>query len=258
MTAQAIDQYWDAKAEALTTDPSATMKDVILRGLEIEAIGDRLGPDDELLDVGGGNAYAGLIWAEKCRSVLVTDYSPKMVEYGQQAIEASPLENIQTDQASVLDLSAYRQGFSATTCVRCLINLPSEEEQLSAVHELASTLRPGGRLFLIEGLAETFASMNTMREAMGLPAISLDWHNRLLEREKLESALSTSLKIEERVDFGEYYFLSRILHPLLVAPEEPQFEGACNQQAARVWQQGVARGRFADMSTLVLYVCSKP
>ena len=56
MTAQAIDQYWDAKAEALTTDPSATMKDVILRGLEIEAIGDRLGPDDELLDVGGGNA----------------------------------------------------------------------------------------------------------------------------------------------------------------------------------------------------------
>jgi ubiquinone/menaquinone biosynthesis C-methylase UbiE len=252
-----IHQYWNDKAEALKTDPSATMKDVILRGLEIEAIGSRLGADDELLDVGGGNAYAGLLWAERCKSVLVTDFSEKMVEYGREAIAESGRTNVEIEQASVLDLSAYAGRYSAVSCVRCLINLTSEAEQLAAIEQLASTLKPDGRLFLIEGLEETFAAMNTAREAMQLPAIPLDWHNRLLSKAKLEAKLSESLTIEDRVDFGEYYFLSRIVHPLLVAPEEPAFRGRCNQVARDIWQAGSAKSRFADISTLVLYVCRR-
>ncbi|MCD4824485.1 MAG: class I SAM-dependent methyltransferase [Phycisphaerae bacterium] len=253
-----ISQYWNDKAEALKTDPSATMKDVILRGMEVEAIGSRLKADDELLDVGGGNAYAGLLWAEQCKNVLVTDFSEKMVEYGRVAITESRRDNINTKQASVLDLSVYARQYSAVTCVRCLINLTSQEEQLAGVEQLASALKPGGRLFLIEGLDETFAAMNSARQAMQLPAISLDWHNRLLPKDKLEAKLTETLTIEERVDFGEYYFLSRIMHPLLVAPEEPTFQGRCNQIARDVWRAGLAKGRFADMSTLVLYVCTKP
>jgi len=252
-----ISKYWDDKAEALETDPSATMKDVMLRGMEIEAIGSRLKPDDELLDVGGGNAFAGLRWAEKCRSVLVVDFSEKMVKYGLEAIAASGRDNIRQERASVMALGVYAGRFSATTCVRCLINLTSEDDQLAAVEQLARTLRPGGSLYLIEGLAETFAAMNRARRDAGLPAIPLDWHNHLLSRDKLEAKLAETLTIDERVDFGEYYFLSRVVHPLLVAPEEPAFEGRMNLVARNIWQSRAVRGRFAYMSTLMLYVCSR-
>ena len=53
-SASQIKQYWEGKAEKLGTDPSATMKDVILRSLEIEAISKRLLPGDTMLDVGAG------------------------------------------------------------------------------------------------------------------------------------------------------------------------------------------------------------
>ncbi|MBN1553884.1 MAG: class I SAM-dependent methyltransferase [Phycisphaerae bacterium] len=253
-----ISAYWDAKAEALKTDPSATMKDVILRSLEIEAIGRRLRETDDLLDVGGGNAFAGIQWAKHCRSVRVVDFSEKMVAYGREAVAEAGLTNVQTERGSVLELETFAGQYSAVSCIRVLINLPDREDQLRGVDQLASCVAPGGRLFLIEGLEETFTAMNAMRETMNLPAIPLDWHNTLLPKEALEQRLERELKIDERVDFGEYYYLSRVLHPLLVAPDEPTFQGRCNQEARRLWQAGTARGRFADISTLVLYVCSRP
>jgi hypothetical protein len=65
------------------------------------------------------------------------------------------------------------------------------------------------------------------------------------------------LRILEQVDFGEYYFLSRVVHPLLVAPAEPSFRGRPNEVAAELWRGGAARSRFADISTLILYVCER-
>lgn len=253
-----ISTYWDGKAEALKTDPSATMKDVILRALEIEAIGKRLRRDDDLLDVGGGNSFAGIQWSPHCRSVRVVDFSEKMVAYGRDAIAEAGVKNVETEQGSVLELQKFAGQYSAVSCVRVLINLPDPAEQLRGVDQLASCVAPGGRLFLIEGLEDTFAAMNAMRETMDLPAIPLDWHNKVLPRAALEERLERTLKIEERVDFGEYYFLSRVLHPLLVAPDQPTFQGRCNQEARKLWQAGVAKGRFADISTLVLYVCRRP
>lgn len=254
MDRAAIDSYWDDKAVKLRTDPSATMKDVILRSLEIEAIGDRIQPDDELLDVGTGNAYGALHWASRCKRVVATDFSTRMIESAEDAIAASGLTNIQAERADVLDLSSYANQFSAVTCVRCLINLTSEREQIQGLEQLCNAVQPRGRLFLIEGFVETFQQMNLSRESVGLTGIPLNWHNSLLNRNLLDNALPKNFAVEDIVDFGEYYFLSRIVHPLLVAPEEPKFDGELNVIASRVWRTGVARGAFKQLSTLMLYV----
>jgi SAM-dependent methyltransferase len=250
-----VRRYWDGKAEALSTDPTATMKDVILRSLEIDAIGSRLRPDDELLDVGTGNAFGAIRWAAQCRRVVALDYSNGMVAAAREAVRVSGRVNVEVQRGDVLDLSSHAGAFSAVSCVRCLINLPAEAEQMAAVAQLASALRPGGRLFLIEGIEDTFAAMNSLRAHAGLPAIPLNWHNRLLGRASLERCLEARLRIVERVDFGEYYFLSRIVHPLLVAPAEPSFQSRPNEVAAELWRGGAVRSRFADISTLILYVC---
>jgi SAM-dependent methyltransferase len=257
-TVDEIKKYWDRKAKDLSTDPIATMKDVILRSLEIEAVASWLFPEDTLLDVGCGNAFGSLIFAEHCKSVLAVDYSEKMVAMAHKAIRASDRDNIHVERGDVLEVGrSYPEAFSAVSSIRCLINLPEEEQQYHALSQLAQVLVPGGRLFLIEGIAEHFATMNAMRQQVGLYAIPLDWHNRLFAKAALESALSELFTTEEIVDFGEYYFLSRIVHPLLVAPAEPTFDGELNFVAKTIWRSGVVRGMFAFMSTLLLYVCRR-
>ena len=257
MRSQDIYNYWNQKAEKLGTDPSATMKDVILRSIEIESIGDRLKADDVLLDIGAGNAFASLEWARRCKMVVALDFSPKMIEAAQEAIAASRRDNIRAEHGDILNLSQYAGKFTAVSSVRCLINMASEEDQYLAINQLAKELRPNGRLFLIGGLAETFDALNKTRQQAQLLPISLNWHNRLFSRETLENWLAELFTIEESVDFGEYYFLSRIVHPLLVAPGEPDFTGQLNIVAKRIWQSGIARGRFDFMSALKLYVCKR-
>jgi ubiquinone/menaquinone biosynthesis C-methylase UbiE len=252
-----IQEYWDEKAARLKTDPAATMKDVILRALEIEAIGTRLQSDDVLLDVGTGNAFGALKWAKLCRDVVATDNSAKMTEVAREAVTSSGQTNIRIERADVLDLRAYASQFSALSCVRCLINLTSTADQQRAVDQLAGALTPGGRLFLIEGLAETFEAMNAARIEVGLAPIPLNWHNRLFIQNDLEGMLAKHFRVEERVDFGEYYFLSRIVHPLMVAPEQPAFDSPLNKSASQIWRSGVAHGTFARLSTLILYVCRR-
>ena len=252
-----IQRYWDEKAASMKTDPAATMKDVILRSLEIEAIGTRLQRDDTVLDVGTGNAFGALQWAETCKSVLATDYSTKMIEAASEAIASSGRTNIRVESANVLDLHSYAGQFTAVTCVRCLINLTTASDQACALEQMAHAIKPGGRLFLIEGIAETFEALNAARLQVGLTPISLNWHNRLFVHHSLEAELAKHFKIEERVDFGEYYFLSRVVHPLIVEPEEPAFESPVNMVASRIWRSGVARGTFSRLSTLLLYVCRR-
>jgi len=253
-----IKDYWDRKADQLGIDPSATMKDVILRSLEIEAVGNRLHSDDVLLDVGCGNAFGSLQFAQRCKSVLAVDYSDRMIAMASAAIHAGGSQNICAKPGNVLTVGdEHESEFTAASSIRCLINLPSEEQQQTAIGQIAKTLRSGGRLFLVEGLASNFAAMNQMRLAVGLPAITLDWHNRLFDSEQLERELGRYFIIQERVDFGEYYFLSRIVHPLLVTPEEPSFEGKPNRVASEIWRSSVLKGQLAHISTLVLYVCRK-
>ncbi len=257
-TTPEIKRYWDNKAEQLRTAPSATMKDIILRSLEIEAIASRLILDDSLLDVGCGNAFGSVLFAEKCRRVLAVDFSDKMISMAQQAISENGRGDIQAEVADVLTVgSRYPGMFSAVSSVRCLINLPEEEQQYSAIEQLGQVLRPGGRLFLAEGVAEHWEALNALRRQAGLPAMRLNWHNRLFRKVQLEETLQRFFTIQEIVDFGEYYFLSRIVHPLLTAPDEPSFDGILNQAAKTVWQKRVANGKFSEISTLVLYVCRK-
>ena len=253
-----IRAYWDGKAKALSTDPSATMKDVMLRQLEIEAICARLKRDDLLLDVGCGNAYGSIAFAQVCRAVIAVDYSHGMIESARTLIAQSSRPNVEARIGSVMEVGHdFAEKFSAVTSVRCLINLDDFAQQGEAIDSICDAIEPCGRLFLIEGVRERFDNMNKMRVDVGLEPIPLNWHNHLFVEDELVSYLNKRFRITETVDFGEYYFMSRIFHPLAVFPESPKFESHLNVVAANIWRSKAASHRLKDISTLVMYVCEK-
>jgi hypothetical protein len=63
-------------------------------------------------------------------------------------------------------------------------------------------------------------------------------------------------RIRAIVHYGVYLYLSRVLHPLVVAPAEPRHDSAFNELAMRVALAGDA-GDFARYSYNSLYALEK-
>jgi hypothetical protein len=46
--------------------------------------------------------------------------------------------------------------------------------------------------------------------------------------------LSSFFSLEREIGFGTYDLVSRVVHPLLVAPDEPRYDARINEVAAKV------------------------
>jgi hypothetical protein len=56
------------------------------------------------------------------------------------------------------------------------------------------------------------------------------------------------------MSFGAYYFISRVVHPLVVLPDEPKFEARINEVARKIARNIPG---FDKLSINKLYVLSK-
>ncbi len=253
-----IHGYWEQKAAGTATlAPAATMKDVILRELEIAALSRQLRRRDRVIDLGCGNGFSSFRFARLVRHLHGVDYSAAMVAQCERARRRRRTANIDFAVGDVTRLDAgYAGSFDVAITERCLINLPDWRTQQRAIREIHRTLRPGGRFLMLEGIAEHFAQLNRLRTQCGLPAIRLDWHNRLFARRRLFTFLRSLFTVTAEIDFGAYYVVSRVVHPLAVAPAEPQFTAPCNRAAAQLAGLPDAPA-WRDSSINVLLVLTK-
>ena len=114
--------------------------------------------------------------------------------------------------------------------------------QKLALIEIWRVLKNRGTLVLMEGTFEGLERLNKARKQFGLEPIAADGRDRLFtmkfhEQELLEfcKPLYRLVRIQR---FGMYYLISRILHPLLVAPEPPKYDHKMNfigRQIAKVF-----------------------
>ena len=65
-----------------------------------------------------------------------------------------------------------------------------------------------------------------MRTQMGLAEMPTVWHNVDFEEAQLMPYLDRFFTLEARRHFGVYDFVSRIVHPMAVAPESPVYDSA--------------------------------
>jgi SAM-dependent methyltransferase len=206
-----------------------------------------------MVDVGCGSGYATRLLAPLVRETLGVDFSESMIARARAAATGKP--NLRFEVGNALELDPQALGtFDVALSVRCLINLESWELQQRAIANVARLLKPGGRFIFVEGLADGRRNLNAMRVQMGLSEMPTVWHNVDFEEAQLMPYLERFFTLETRRHFGVYDFVSRIVHPMAVAPESPVYDSAINRTAA---QLAVQLQDFAAVSRVAFLVLER-
>lgn len=257
-----IKDYWEARAKENASSPQATTNDVYLRKLELSTIVKTikevaLPKNSTMLDVGCGDGYTTLHVAEALPQVrfLGVDYSENMIRTARQQVAAQPeMEGrvkFQVGDATDLQEACADETFDVVTTDRCLINLTSLESQAQAIAQIAAHTRSGGYYVAIENFVEGQDNMNTMRRAVGLPDISIRWHNLFFrEADFVASAAPFFDEIAFKDFSSSYYFATRVIYSGMcqMRGEQPDYEHEIHQLAINLpWT-----GQFSPIRMAVL------
>lgn len=223
----------------------ATSPDFNLREVENDYLSRQLGDGLRVLDVGCGTGYSTLCHAARWKSDFTgIDFVPEMVKSARAMVgEFSLSGKVHFDEGDVTKLAYPDASFDVVISQRCLLNLPNREAQWTALKEVARVLRPGGRYLMLEGTLQGLNSLNELRLSFGLDAIpeaegANNWFsNKFDEEEMLEVSRQVFSEYIGVQRFGMYYFISRVIHPLLVLPESPRYDAPINAVARKICEK---------------------
>jgi ubiquinone/menaquinone biosynthesis C-methylase UbiE len=241
-TCDTISQIKDYYRKKASVDRYATSPDFNLREVEIEYISRWLKDDCHVLDVGCGNGFSTLSFATTHKSRFIgVDFVPEMIDSAhmlEKEFNLTGSVDFQVGDVTQLDFQA--ESFDFVISQRCLLNLPTKEMQWQAMREISRVLRTGGLYLMLEGTLQGLRSLNALRTSFGLSPIpeadpTYNWFsNKFDEEEMMKVAESIFGKIETIQRFGMYYFISRVIHPLLAAPEQPKNDAHINEIARMI------------------------
>lgn len=253
-TVDEIHNYWSSSAEAVTDQDGLkpTARDPYLQAAVEAAIESKLPKSGVLFDFGCGDGTSTARFAPHVSKAIGFDYIPAYVEMAKKAHPALTFAQADVGQLQPI-VKEYGKADIAIS-IRCLINLPTWELQKTALDQIADTIKPGGRYLFSEGWQEGWDALNVMRHKLGLPAINLVSYNRLLSRQELERHVAGKFEIVDYVNLGFYIFMSRVLQPAFVAPNNPTHTHPLNRIGQEMLRRGVGNGEFADIDYAGIYV----
>ena len=250
-TKSTTDQFWDQRA-ALETDPAqVNIGDSVQRDHELQFVFQHLSPDVRMVEIGCGNGYVSQQLRDRVAHLDAFDYAEAMVA---RARELYGETNNRFFTDSVLDPIHTRSDYDVALCVRVLINLRDLEEQRVAIANMRGMLRPGGRLILIEGFRDGFDAINALRTAVGLieakPA-SINFYSYLGD---LLPTVHEYFTVESAWHSGLFDFLTRIVYPQLVGPENATGPGEFHRKIEPLVRANTLPdlGKFARVHGFVL------
>jgi SAM-dependent methyltransferase len=237
-----------------------TARDPNLQAVVEANIAKWIPPASRVLDIGCGDGASTLRFAHAASRIVGVDYIPEFVERASGAAARESLaERAVFTVGDVMDLESVRSEhgvFDVAITVRCLINLASLENQEHAIAQIASCVRPGGLYLTSEGWQDGRDGLNLRRVSAGLPAMDVVSHNLLMTRQAFESAASPHFDVVGYESAGLYLFVSRVLQPLYVAPDEPSVTHPLNAIGAALQIECNEKGSndFADCDYAGVYV----
>lgn len=100
--------YWNDFAPKEATRGCDNPEDLVYERLLLRSLPDLLGPDDMVLDIGGGTGRFSLAVAPLVRRIEHVDLAPRMIEIAAAAAQRRGIDNVAFTMADARDLSRYR------------------------------------------------------------------------------------------------------------------------------------------------------
>jgi ubiquinone/menaquinone biosynthesis C-methylase UbiE len=231
-----------------TKEICATSPDFNLRELEIDFIIDSIRENVtnqttlKILDIGCGNGYTDIRIAKVLKAKIIgVDFSPEMIrgaEHLRERFKDDLISNPIFKIGDVRKLNWNDGYFDIVISERCLLNLPSRKIQYDVIREVRRVLKKGDLYIMVEGTRNGLRRLNELRLKVGLEPIpdrSEDNISSLkFDEEEIEGFLTNYFKIIRKQHFGMYYLISRVVHPLLVSPNQPKYDAEINEVARRI------------------------
>ena len=243
----------------------ATSRDWNLRELEINFILsnlESLQKGSQILDIGCGNGYTDVRIAQKLPvHVDGIDFSGKVIE-GANHLKSKCKHMVGSVDFWVGDITGLHlkeSSFDAVVSERGLLNLPDRETQFNVIREVYRVLKEGGIYIMVEGTRDGLRRLNELRTLVGLKPIPDRDEDNIQSLKFVEYELEEVLRYlpfytVKKQYFGMYYFISRVIHPLLMAPEEPKFDAKINEVARKI---ALVEPDYKRIGHIVGYVLQK-
>ena len=222
------------------TDPYATSRDYNLRELEIEAL-QRNAVGSKILDLGCGNGYTLISLAKRTPAEMTgVDFSERLIEGAKTLAQAvMPQPTFLCADAIEYVRAAPSASVDCIIAERFLLNMPDEATQRAIIREAHRMLRGGGRLLMLEGSRDGFVALNKLRAKNGLPEIHESSGDNLsslrFDDAEIEQFIaSIGFRLIKKLGFSDYFIITRVLHPRLVAPAQPAFKAKINEFAREI------------------------
>ena len=223
------------------TSPYATSRDWNMRELEIQFILENLPRKArEILDIGCGNGYTDFRIAERCKcDILGIDFSYPLLNATNKLRQQFTLKgDVRFHRKDVTSLESLQLKFDVILSERLLTNMASRKIQTSVIRTIYNTLKIAGTFIMIEGSLNGLYAMNRMRQQFGLESIPNRDKDNVQSLKFVEGQLERYIKpmfvIVKKQHWGMYYFISRVIHPMLVSPKEPRFDASMNVVARKI------------------------
>lgn len=208
------DLHWNARPGTVDDRRRVNFGDLGQRRLENAFIFFHLKPTDRLLEVGCGNGYLTDLVRSRVAHVDSFDFAENMIE---AAKKLTGEINNRFFVDSILAGKNVAPPYDAALCVRVLINLANLEEQKAALANLASWLKPGGRLILIEGFLEGFEALNALRKQCGVEEFKPAKINFYSHFPDLQPEMERHFKVAHEWHSGMFDILTRVAKPMVEA-----------------------------------------
>lgn len=241
-----VRQHWENPA-------TQSLADSHLKRLEIATIASGIPAGATVLDMGCGDGEGSLLYAKEASLLVGVDYAGTMIAKATARIADAGISNVRFKQGDVRTFSS-EVPFGCVVTERCLINLESWAVQEEALHRIHGLLAPGGRYIMAEATVQGLDALNALRERVGLAPTAMPWHNIFFDVDVLFPALERiGFSLRARREFGMYYFVSRVVHPLAVRPEEPHYDSPINRAAYEL-QRGGAGEEFRGVGPISVLI----
>jgi SAM-dependent methyltransferase len=240
MTSDEIRVFWDSRASLGDTSGS---NDFILKDLETAVFLEKIKPESSIIDIGCGNGKTLITMAMKnrCKGVGV-DFSEENIKLALRYKEEAGLGDeilfrVGKIPGGLLDMDFFDYALTQ----RCLVNLPTKEDQKKAFSEIISRVKPGGYYLMIEDSRQGLASLNALRSKLDLAPIPAPWHNLFLDEDDVATWGTDEYILKAGPDAvaSTYYFLSRVIYAKIgeeqgLKPEELKYDSEINLLAYRL------------------------